>query len=183
MSWIRVRGSHFRESRGRSCKACKISYLQARGPESFGFNVFGPIAPGQSPATSYKLAKLINCRECSFRSFATLSRSALVLLALYGLGELVCSPRVLAHEARFERVGPYGGTVRSLLVSTKNSRLVYLGTDDGQLFISTDGGASWKLVYPGLRRRQFVIDSITEDPADADHLYICLLYTSDAADE
>jgi photosystem II stability/assembly factor-like uncharacterized protein len=93
-------------------------------------------------------------------------------LALFAIGELVCPLRVSAYETRFERVGPYGGTVRSLLVSSKNSSLVYLGTNDGQLFKSTDGGASWRLLYPGLKRRQYVIDSIVEDPVDADHLYV-----------
>lgn len=146
--------------------------MQARGPKSFGYTVFGPMARGQRPATSYKLPKLTNRTECSSHSSGIFSRSVFVLLALFALSEPICSLRVLAHEARFERVGPYGGTVRSLLVSSKNSRLVYLGTNDGQLFISTDGGASWKLVYPGLRRRQFVIDSIVEDPVNADHLYI-----------
>jgi photosystem II stability/assembly factor-like uncharacterized protein len=76
-----------------------------------------------------------------------------------------------AYGAIFERVGPYGGTVRSLLVSPKNGSLVYLGTNDGQLLKSTDGGASWKLLYPGIKRRQFVIDTIVEDPANADHVY------------
>ncbi|MGA2261243.1 MAG: hypothetical protein ABSH28_07400 [Acidobacteriota bacterium] len=83
----------------------------------------------------------------------------------------VCSTRALAPEARFERLGPYGGTVRSLLISSKNGKIAYLGTSDGQLFKSSDGGESWGLLYPGLGRRQFVIDTIVEDPADSNHLY------------
>jgi len=83
-----------------------------------------------------------------------------------------CPLRPMAFEAQFERLGPYGGTVRSLLISPKNPRMVYLGTSDGQLFKSTDGGASWSLLYPGLGRRQLVIDAIVADPASADHLYV-----------
>jgi photosystem II stability/assembly factor-like uncharacterized protein len=75
-------------------------------------------------------------------------------------------------KARFERLGPYGGTVRSLLISSKDSGLVYLGTNDGQLFKSTDSGSSWNLLYPGIRRRQFVIDVIAEDPGNAEHVYV-----------
>ena len=75
-------------------------------------------------------------------------------------------------ETRFERLGPYGGTVRSLLISSRNSRIVYLGTSDGQLFKSTDGGSSWNLLYPGLGVRQLVVDTIVEDPGDADRLFV-----------
>lgn len=78
---------------------------------------------------------------------------------------------IAAPEVRFERLGPYGGTVRSLLMSSGNSQVVYLGTSDGQLFKSADGGSSWGLLYPGIDRRQIVIDSLVEDPADAAHLY------------
>jgi photosystem II stability/assembly factor-like uncharacterized protein len=91
-------------------------------------------------------------------------------MALFALGG--GRVRASAEEVRFERVGPYGGTVRSLLVSSKDSSLVYLGTNDGQLFESKDGGASWRLLYPGIMRRQFVIDSIVEDPANGDHLFV-----------
>ncbi len=78
---------------------------------------------------------------------------------------------LLSATARFERIGPFGGTVRSLLISSKNSRIVYLGTSDGQLFKSQDGGLSWSLVHPGIPRRQIVLDTIVEDPADSEHLY------------
>ncbi len=91
------------------------------------------------------------------------------MLALFALSGGIYP--VLAKVARFERLGPYGGTVRSLLISSKNTSVVYLGTNDGQLFKSSDGGASWRLLYPGIKRRQFVIDAIVEDPVNADHLF------------
>jgi photosystem II stability/assembly factor-like uncharacterized protein len=78
---------------------------------------------------------------------------------------------LLSATVRFERIGPYGGTVRSLLISSKNSRIVYLGTSDGQMFQSQDGGLSWNPVYPGIPRRQIVLDTLVEDPADPDHLF------------
>jgi len=77
-----------------------------------------------------------------------------------------------AAEARFERLGPPGGTAHSLLISAKNSKIVYGGTSDGQLFKSQDAGLSWNLLYPGIKRRQLVIDTIVEDPANPDHLFV-----------
>jgi photosystem II stability/assembly factor-like uncharacterized protein len=93
----------------------------------------------------------------------------LVSLAVVGF---TCPLQPVAFAARFERLGPYGGTVRSLLISAKTPRVVYLGTGDGQIFKSMDDGLSWSLLHPGLGRRQLVIDTIVEDPASADHLYV-----------
>lgn len=108
-----------------------------------------------------------------FSSYASgiVSHSACLLLALFSLGEGLCLSEI-PEKAHFERIGPYGGTVRSLLISSKDSRVVYLGTNDGQLFKSRDSGVSWALMSPGIGLRQFVIDSIVEDPTSADHLYV-----------
>jgi hypothetical protein len=81
---------------------------------------------------------LINRKDFSSCTYGTSVRIAYLLMALFALGG--GRVRVSAEEVRFERVGPYGGTVRSLLVSSKDSSLVYLGTNDGQLFESKDGG-------------------------------------------
>lgn len=93
---------------------------------------------------------------------------ALVCLAFAGFS---WSGKLVAQVARFERLGPYGGTVRSLMISPKNIKTVYLGTNDGQIFKSADGGVTWNILYPGLNRRQLVIDTIVEDPDSADHLF------------
>ncbi len=61
--------------------------------------------------------------------------------------------------------------MRSLLISPTDSRVVYLGTSDGQLFKSEDGGLSWSLLLPGLDRRQLVIDTLVEDPGGTGRLY------------
>jgi photosystem II stability/assembly factor-like uncharacterized protein len=106
------------------------------------------------------------------RTAALFSCKGIILPAsLLILSALLSVSRSSIPEARFERIGPDGGTVRSLLISSKGRRLVYIGTNDGQLFKSSDGGASWEFLYPGLRRRQFVVDSIVEDPRNAEHLF------------
>ncbi len=94
-----------------------------------------------------------------------------LLLGVWLVALALCPPAAAAPEARFERLGPPGGTVRSLLISPHDGRNVYLGTSDGQLFKSTDGGASWKLLYPGIKRRQLVIDVIVEHPSDGNRIY------------
>jgi photosystem II stability/assembly factor-like uncharacterized protein len=101
-----------------------------------------------------------------------LMRHARLLFAFLVLSGCLYVPRILAQPAQFERIGPYGGTVRSLLVSAGSSSVVYLGTNDGQIFKSMDGGASWALLYPGIKRRQFVLQSMVEDPINPDHLFV-----------
>jgi photosystem II stability/assembly factor-like uncharacterized protein len=94
------------------------------------------------------------------------------LLAALALASCLCWMCAWAADARFERLGPPGGTARSLLISARDSKIVYSGTSDGQLFKSQDAGKSWNLLYPGLKRRQLVIDTIVEDPANPDHLFV-----------
>ncbi len=72
---------------------------------------------------------------------------------------------------RFERVGPFGGDVRSLLISDADSARVYLGTSDGQIYRSDDGGESWKRIHPGIGRRQFVVDTLVQHPGDPSRIY------------
>jgi photosystem II stability/assembly factor-like uncharacterized protein len=73
--------------------------------------------------------------------------------------------------AQFERVGPFGGDVRSLLLSSTTPDRIYLGTSDGQIYRSEDGGASWSRIHPGIGRRQLVIDTLVQHPADRSRLY------------
>jgi len=101
-------------------------------------------------------------RPTSFKSSAA---GCLVLLALF-----VAPYSVPAPDTRFERLGPFGGTVRALLISS-SAGIAYLGTQDGQLLKSADGGKNWDLLYPGLKRRQFVIDTIVEHPSNPNHIY------------
>jgi photosystem II stability/assembly factor-like uncharacterized protein len=98
---------------------------------------------------------------------------ALVLL-LYAFSFRLGMPGRLSGAtalAQFERLGPFGGDVRSLLVDANNPAMVYLGTSDGQIFKSTDGGASWNLLVPGIGQRKFVIDTLVQHPVEPDVLY------------
>jgi photosystem II stability/assembly factor-like uncharacterized protein len=73
--------------------------------------------------------------------------------------------------ARFERVGPFGGSVRSLLINPLNPEILYLGTTDGQIYRSADSGQHWSLLHPGIGRRRLVIDTLVQHPADPHRVF------------
>jgi photosystem II stability/assembly factor-like uncharacterized protein len=72
---------------------------------------------------------------------------------------------------QWEVTGPWGGDVRSLVVSPDNADLLYLGTSDGQIFRSTDGAASWHRLKPGLDRRGLSVDEIVIDPRNTSRIF------------
>jgi len=73
--------------------------------------------------------------------------------------------------ARFESIGPFGGDVRSLLIDSRNSNNVFLGTSNGRIFRSSDGGESWIPLYPGINEPEYVVDDLVQDPGNPDHIY------------
>lgn len=68
-------------------------------------------------------------------------------------------------------LGPYGGDVRSLAVHPARPSEFFLGTSDGQIYVSRNAGATWNRLVPGLNRRNQVVDSLVFDPRDPDILY------------
>ena len=72
---------------------------------------------------------------------------------------------------RFERLGPYGGDVRALLVDSKQPDIFYLGSSNGRIFKSADAGHSWILLRPGIGQNGYVVDTLVQHPLDPDHLY------------
>ena len=67
--------------------------------------------------------------------------------------------------------GPPGGDVRALVVDPKDSSRFYFGTLDGQIYTSTDGATTWRLLYNFNIPRLFV-DHILVDPRDSNTLYV-----------
>ncbi len=68
-------------------------------------------------------------------------------------------------------LGPYGGDVRSLAVHPKRPDRFFLGTSDGQIYVSNNAGGDWQLIWPGLGRRDLVIDNLVFDPRNPDVLF------------
>jgi photosystem II stability/assembly factor-like uncharacterized protein len=73
--------------------------------------------------------------------------------------------------ASFERVGPFGGDVRALLIDARDSKVLFLGSSDGQIFKSIDGGESWAPLVPGIGRRGLVVDTLVQHPSDLNRFY------------
>jgi hypothetical protein len=72
---------------------------------------------------------------------------------------------------RIERIGPFGGDSRSLLMDSQNPDTVYLGTSNGRIFKSTDAGKSWISLNPGVGPYRYVIDKLVQHPTEPDHIY------------
>ncbi len=59
--------------------------------------------------------------------------------------------------------GPTGGDVRSLAADPRDPRRVFLGTSDGVLYRSDDGGRRWRRVLPGFPQRGMSLDDLVFD--------------------
>ena len=95
-----------------------------------------------------------------------MNRPALCLL-IYFLAALP-TPRA---SQRFEVLGPYGGGVRSLAVHPQSPERFFLGTADGQIYISRNAGDWWEKLSPGLSRRNLVVDNLVFHPSSPGVLY------------
>jgi photosystem II stability/assembly factor-like uncharacterized protein len=93
-----------------------------------------------------------------------------VQLAFAGLLILFWSRLDLAKDA-WRPLGPFGGDVRSLAQDPNHPRNLYLGTVDGQIFSSSDGGSHWQRLSAVGARSDFVVDHILVDPTDSNRLY------------
>lgn len=93
---------------------------------------------------------------------------------LYLLFLMICGAAFAAGEPgpTVTNLGPSGGDVRSLVIHPGNPSQLYLGTADGQLFQSANGGESWTRISPGLDRRELVLDSIAFDSSNPDTIYV-----------
>jgi photosystem II stability/assembly factor-like uncharacterized protein len=67
--------------------------------------------------------------------------------------------------------GPTGGDVRALVVDPNDAQRFYFGTLDGQIYTSTDGGQTWRLLY-NFNRPKLFVDHIIVDPRDSRVLYV-----------
>ena len=100
------------------------------------------------------------CFECMRRSFFIL----FFLVVSLSRATLVGGPEMIP-------LGPYGGDVRSLVVHPGKPERFFLGTADGQIFISEDAGKRWRKLAPGLGRRGLVVDNLVFHPKDPNTLY------------
>lgn len=84
------------------------------------------------------------------------------------LGLAVALP---ATAQTWRSMGPPGGDVRALVADPGDSRVLYMGTTDGHIFGSRDGGAHWQILGRAGPRLDAVVTSIVVDPRDPLRLY------------
>src|SRR5437879_3877416 len=75
------------------------------------------------------------------------------------------------YSSDWRITGPTGGDVRALVVDPSDPDRFYFGTLDGQLYTSTDGAHTWRLLVNFNRPRLFV-DHIIVDPRNSKVLYV-----------
>jgi photosystem II stability/assembly factor-like uncharacterized protein len=63
-------------------------------------------------------------------------------------------------------MGPPGGDVRTLASDPSDPKRIFLGTSDGHVFGSTDGGEHWSLLGRAGTRQDSVITAIVVDPRE-----------------
>src|SRR6185503_9197073 len=79
--------------------------------------------------------------------------------------------RDVSYAQDWRVTGPSGGDVRSLVVDPNDPERFYFGTLDGQIYTSTDGARTWRLLT-NLHRPRLFVDHIIVDPRNSKILYL-----------
>jgi photosystem II stability/assembly factor-like uncharacterized protein len=105
-----------------------------------------------------------------FHPFRCLRRSLSILFAcVLFLAATVAAPS--AKSQTWKPLGPDGGDVRTLTGDPTRPNFVYLGTTDGHVFGSEDGGRRWQLLGLAGAARNAIVTAILVDPRDSDLLF------------
>lgn len=105
-----------------------------------------------------------------------------LLLASLAFGLYVFSSQRVTHALTAESegvpystdwriTGPSGGDVRALVIDPNDPARFYFGTLDGQIYTSSDGARTWRLLVNFVRPQLFV-DNIIIDPRNSKVLYV-----------
>lgn len=71
----------------------------------------------------------------------------------------------------WQMTGPFGGDVTALTVDPRQADHIVIGTSDGQLFRSIDGGTIWKRLRPGINAPGFIVTVILFDQEQPKTIY------------
>jgi photosystem II stability/assembly factor-like uncharacterized protein len=81
------------------------------------------------------------------------------ILILFAFAVLISTPM----DARWTRAGLHGADVRALVIHPTEPDLVFLGTSQGELYVSRDGAKSWENPRGGIPFPGYVVDTLTID--------------------
>jgi len=94
------------------------------------------------------------------------------------------SPSAEQGQARlWQMTGPFGGDVTALAIDPRDSGRLFAGTQDGQIFRSTDSGVTWRRIKPGLKAPGFAITAILFDRERPSFVYVGASQIKDARDD
>lgn len=82
-----------------------------------------------------------------------------------------------------QMTGPFGGDVASLAIDPRQSNRIFVGTFDGQIFRSIDGGMIWRRVKPGLQAAGYALTVIRFDRERPGVIYAGASQVKDAPDD
>lgn len=105
----------------------------------------------------------VNSLRCPRRSLSILRVCLLFLAAA------LAAPS--AETQTWKPLGPDGGDVRTLASDPSRPNFVYLGTTDGHIFGSEDGGQHWQLLGLAGDAHNAIVTAILIDPRDSDLLF------------
>ncbi len=87
-----------------------------------------------------------------------------------------------AFAQEWKPMGPAGGDVRTLTTDPAHPERLYLGTTDGHIFGSQDGGEHWKILGRAGTSLASVVTALLVDPRDSSRL-VASTWTRDAKGE
>jgi hypothetical protein len=97
-----------------------------------------------------------------------MKRLVILLFAFLVLFSSISVPDCLA-DTSWHDIGPFGGTVRTIVIDPTNTQTVYAGTQDNGIYKSINGGASWTSIGKGVLST--LIMAIAIDPSNSQTLY------------
>jgi photosystem II stability/assembly factor-like uncharacterized protein len=87
------------------------------------------------------------------------------------------------QERIWRMSGPFGGDVASLAIDPRDGQRLIVGTNDGQLFRSTNAGVTWQRVKPGIKTPGYSLGIIHFDLARPNVIYIGATQIKDAVND
>jgi photosystem II stability/assembly factor-like uncharacterized protein len=68
-----------------------------------------------------------------------------------------------ASQAAWSRAGLYGADVRAMVIDPSDPDVIYIGTSQGEVYVSTNGAKSWKAPRGGVPFPGYVVDNLVID--------------------